>query len=183
MNADGSYSYVANTKPGALPAKTVAQDEFTYTVSDGNGGFQTETLVITVYDKGQTYHRGTDGANDLSGGNGSDVLDGGNGNDMLTGGNGADVLLGGRGNDVLTGNSGPDTFVFNDNFGQDVITDFVRGQDTIQFDSDVFGSYSAMVAAATQSGSDVVIDAGGGNVITLNGVLLSSLQSSDFIFV
>jgi VCBS repeat-containing protein len=183
MNADGSYSYVANTKPGSLPAKAVAQDEFSYTVSDGNGGFQTQTLTITVYDKGQTYMRGTDGANSMSGGNGSDVLDGGNGNDTLVGGNGPDVLLGGRGNDVMTGNSGPDTFVFNDQFGQDVITDFTAGQDLIQFDQDVFASYGAMLAAATQAGSDVLINAGGGNVITLQGVQLSNLQANDFLFV
>jgi VCBS repeat-containing protein len=181
MASDGSYSYVANTSPGALPAKIVAQDHFAYTVSDGSGGFQTERLTVTVYDKGQTYMRGTDGNDRLAGGNGSDVLDGGNGSDVLIGGNGPDVLIGGRGNDILTGGSGPDTFVFNAKFGQDTITDFGAG-DLIQFDKDVFADFASVLASASQSGSDVIINAGNGNSIILQNILLSNLHSSDFLF-
>ena len=36
VNADGSYTYTANK--GGLPSKIVAQDTFTYTLADGNGG-------------------------------------------------------------------------------------------------------------------------------------------------
>jgi VCBS repeat-containing protein len=183
MNADGSYTYQANTKPGALPSKTVAQDHFTYIVSDGNGGSHTERLTITVHDKGQTYTRGTDGANSLTGGKGQDVLDGGNGNDVLNGGNGTDALLGGRGDDTLTGGAGADTFVFNADFGKDVITDFTRGLDRLQFDRDVFADYADMLDSAVQSGADVLIDAGGGNMITLKNVQMAALQAGDFVFV
>jgi VCBS repeat-containing protein len=183
MKADGSYAYVANTSPGALPAKTIAQDHFSYTVSDGKGGLQTERLTVTVYDKGETYKRGTDGADSFVGGNGKDVLDGGNGADSLSGGNGADVLLGGRGDDFLVGGAGADVFVFNADFGKDVVSDFTRGLDRLQFDKDVFADFATMLANADQSGGDVVIDAGDGNLITLKNLLLSNLQAADFVFV
>ena len=183
MKADGSYTYAATTKSGALPAKAVAQDHFTYSVSDGLGGVQTETLILTVFQKGQTYVRGSDGANSLTGGNAADVLDGGNGNDTLSGGNGADVLLGGRGNDFLTGGAGADTFVFNANFGRDVITDFTKGLDAIQFDKNVFADFASLLASAQQSGNDVIIQAGAENTITLKNFLLSNLNNADFLFI
>lgn len=184
LKADGSYGYVANTSPGALPAKIVAQDKFTYTVSDGNGGTQTETLIITVYNKGDTYARGTDGANTMTGGNKGDVLDGGNGNDVLSGGNGPDVLLGGRGDDRMTGGSGPDTFVFNASHGRDVITDFTVGLDRIQIDKDVFATFADLVAASSIEGGNLVIHTPGGGTITLwSHTSLASLHSSDFVFV
>jgi VCBS repeat-containing protein len=183
MKADGSYVYTANRSPGALAPKTVAQDFFTYKVGDGNGGTKTETLVITVFEKGQVYKRGTEGNDTQTGGIASDVLDGGNGNDTLSGGNGGDALIGGGGNDKLTGGAGADTFVFYGKFGQDVVTDFTDGLDAIQFTKNVFADFTAVKAAAYQSGTDVIIDAGGGNMITLKNLALSSLDASDFLFL
>jgi VCBS repeat-containing protein len=183
MKADGSYVYTANRASGSLPAQTVAQDFFTYTLSDGKGGLQTETLAITVFEKGQTYKRGTDGNDKLTGGNGSDVLDGGNGNDTLFGGNGADVLIGGGGDDFLTGGAGPDTFIFYGKSGADVITDFTDGLDKIQFANNVFADFAEVWAAAEQSGNYVIIDLGGGNKITLKNLALGSLDASDFLFL
>ncbi|SVE31041.1 uncharacterized protein METZ01_LOCUS483895, partial [marine metagenome] len=49
MNANGSYSYVANQSAAdVLDAGDVVTDSFNYTVSDGNGGTDTATLIITV---------------------------------------------------------------------------------------------------------------------------------------
>jgi VCBS repeat-containing protein len=183
MKGDGSYSYVATTKPGSLPSKTIAQDHFTYTVSDGNGGLKTETLTVTVYEKGQTYIRGTDAGNALTGGKGSDVLDGGNGNDTLSGGNGADVLLGGLGDDLMTGGLGADTFVFNAAFGKDTISDFQAGLDRLQFDKGLFTDLADLLESASQIGNDVLIDAGGGNLLVLQKVQLTQLVASDFLFI
>jgi probable HAF family extracellular repeat protein/VCBS repeat-containing protein len=45
LNADGSYSYVANHN---VPSNIIAQDDFTYTASDGAGGSATSSLTITV---------------------------------------------------------------------------------------------------------------------------------------
>ena len=53
------------------------------------------------------------------------------GNDTLTGAGGNDILIGGSGNDILTGKGGQDTFIFGNNSGHDVITDFTKGEDTI----------------------------------------------------
>ena len=50
LNADGSYSYVADNSSAINSALTGShlQDAFTYTVSDGNGGTATGTLTITL---------------------------------------------------------------------------------------------------------------------------------------
>ena len=50
LNADGSYSYVANNLSAlnGAPAGSHPQDTFTYTVSDGNGGTATAELTVTI---------------------------------------------------------------------------------------------------------------------------------------
>ncbi len=86
-----------------------------------------------------------DGDNVLFGGAGNDTLIGGVGNDVLRGGKGDDVLKGSFGDDTLVGGAGADTFIFDIDIsvgqsaeyifrllsGNDVITDFVSGVDTI----------------------------------------------------
>jgi VCBS repeat-containing protein len=183
MKADGSYVYTANRSPGSLPAQTVAQDFFTYTVRDSKGGLTTETLTITVLEKGQTYHRGKDAGDALTGGTGSDVLDGGNGNDILIGNSGADFLIGAGGNDFLSGGAGADTFVFSGRFGADTITDFQDGLDKIQVTKSAFASFAEVALAAKQVGNDVVIDAGNGNLITIKNMLYGNLDASDLLFL
>ena len=81
------------------------------------------------------------GGNDfLFGGAGNDILRGGTGNDVLSGGSGQDTFIGGSGRDVMTGGSSGDTFVFGSivespaGAARDVITDFLRGSDTIDID-------------------------------------------------
>jgi uncharacterized delta-60 repeat protein len=68
------------------------------------------------------------------------------GNDTLLGGAGDDYLSGGAGRDRLIGGSGSDQFVFdaalNRTGNVDIITDFVRGQDKIVLDRDVFSRFS-----------------------------------------
>ncbi|MXN67508.1 tandem-95 repeat protein [Stappia sp. GBMRC 2046] len=49
LNADGSYSYVADQAAAqALAVDETAEDIFSYEVSDGNGGTDTATLTVTV---------------------------------------------------------------------------------------------------------------------------------------
>ena len=87
---------------------------------------------------------GGDGNDFLFGFNGNDTLDGGSGDDYLSGGEGVDILFGGEGNDTLVGGPGADlleggegndVFKFNaSDFApdtQDVIDDFVQGEDSI----------------------------------------------------
>ena len=60
----------------------------------------------------------------LLGENGNDLLVGDLGNDHLFGGADTDTLIGGAGRDMLEGGAGSDIFLFRDDFGHDVITDF-----------------------------------------------------------
>ena len=49
IGADGTYDYVADQSAAdALDPGDIVTDSFTYTVSDGNGGTDTETLIVTV---------------------------------------------------------------------------------------------------------------------------------------
>ncbi|MFC0588589.1 M10 family metallopeptidase C-terminal domain-containing protein [Novosphingobium aquiterrae] len=99
----------------------------------------------------------------------------------LLGGDGNDVLNGKGGNDVLFGQAGSDTFVFDAGNGQDVIGDFQHGSDRIQ----LIGSLTTFAQVQNsfhQNGSDGAIDLGGGNFIVLQGVQLSTLTASDFLF-
>lgn len=140
-------------------------------------------------------HNGGDGDDVLVGGmgrdymsaaGGDDVVRGGRGADHLSGGDGDDVLRGGRGDDQLTGDKGADRFVFNDGFGDDVVTDFQAGRAGEVIDlSGVEGivDFDDLLAGhASQVGDDVVIDDLAGNTITLTGVNLAALDAGDFIF-
>jgi len=48
LAADGAYTYTLNAFAQSLAAGATGQDQFTYTVSDGQGGFATSTLTLTV---------------------------------------------------------------------------------------------------------------------------------------
>jgi Ca2+-binding RTX toxin-like protein len=136
---------------------------------------------------------GNGGQDILVGGAGIDIMDGGNGNDTLDGNGGADTLLGGAGNDILRGGNGADiltggadadTFVFDlETFGKDVVTDFTAGTDKLQFATSVFADYDTVMANSVQVGSDVVITLDAADTITLRNITVSSLHSSDMIFV
>jgi len=92
--------------------------------------------IVAGSDLGETMN-GNGGDDILFGNGGNDTVLGGADNDVLDGGKGNDILDGGSGNDILTGGPGHDTFVFApvepDGLpgGNDVITDFVHGQDKI----------------------------------------------------
>jgi hypothetical protein len=93
-----------------------------------------------------------------------------------------DVFHVGSGDNVLTGGNANDTFAFRAGFGRDVIRDFEHG-DHIAFASDVFADFHAVQEAMHEVGADTVISLGTGHSITLQHVLVSSLQSSDFLLV
>lgn len=126
------------------------------------------------------------GADELEGGNDADTLLGGDGDDTLNGGSGNDVLNGGRGDDTHTGGGGSDTFVFEGQFGVDVITDFnaISGAEDIDLSGvgTIVGMLDLINNHMSQVGNDVVIDAGAGNTITLLDVDIADLGLPDFIF-
>jgi len=151
---NGQVRYVADADSfDQLAAGKSVVDSFTYTASDGHGGFTAPiTVSITVGEAGDnrtlsgnllkansftdtgekdTTYTGGLLADTINGGGGSDHLIGGAGNDRIDGGTGRDTLEGGLGNDILTGGAGADDFVFNLLSGTDHITDFNPGQDRI----------------------------------------------------
>lgn len=122
----------------------------------------------------------------LKGRSGEDILSGGKGKDLLKGGAGNDKLNGGKGKDKLFGGDGEDSFVFTGNFGRDVVKDFEAGVDLLDL-SGLPGeatSLSEFAAAASETGGNVIYDAGGdgANVIILQDITLAELSVSDFIF-
>lgn len=137
---------------------------------------------------------GGDGGDALYGNLGADLVRGGGGVDQLFGGQDADTLSGGAGNDSLNGNKGADQlvggdgldyFIFGAGSGQDTIADFTYFTDYLMIQSNVNGSgitsFATLAARATQVGSDVVIDLGGGNTVTLSNYSTSNLISPDVL--
>ncbi|MBQ9601726.1 MAG: hypothetical protein IJR46_06925, partial [Neisseriaceae bacterium] len=83
-----------------------------------HGGNGNDTLIGG---EGNDLLNGNAGNDILNGEDGDDVFYGGVGNDKLYGGKGNDRLWGGAGNDYLQGGLGNDTYIFDSNFGQDII--------------------------------------------------------------
>ena len=80
-------------------------------------------------------------------------IKGGSGNDTLDGSKGADTLYGGKGNDV---------FLYSSGSGNDVITDYVAGQDKIKITG-------GKISKTSVSGSDVILTVGSGSIKIKNG--------------
>ena len=119
----------------------------------------------------------------LDGGDGDDRLTGNSGNDVLLGGAGNDVMVGGGGDDTYTGGAGADVFVFLNERGADVITDFQVGVDRISYANRSFGDREVVFTdlELIQSGDDTIVRDRGLEV-TLEGVSVSDLNSDDFVF-
>ncbi|AGS25817.1 beta strand repeat-containing protein [Rhizobium etli] len=104
---------------------------------------------------------------------------------VITGGSGANRLSGGGGDDILIGGAAADTFVYGANGGIDTIVGFVASgtaHDVLAVDSSVFADW-ALLAASTQSGSDVIITADADDKIILKNVTVASLQPTNVQFV
>ena len=99
-------------------------------------------------------------------------MQGGNGSDTLRGGAGNDTLDGGAGNDIISGGAGADTFKFSDGFGNDKITDFEDGVDTLE--------YSGSVTIGSSADGYKMYTAEDGSTLTLNGVLAPNPNHHSF---
>ena len=123
--------------------------------------------------------------NSMRGNAGDDTLSAWAGNDTLSGGLGADVLIGG---------AGFDRFVFDSNFGSDLIDDFTRGQDRIQLRSGLEVFSFGGPAGLDTNGDAVLNDSDDGVELLGSDMLLalgdnqirivgqSQLDSSNFVF-
>jgi len=94
--------------------------------------------------KGDDRIYGLDGDDEIIGGAGNDTIHAGSGDDVVVGGGGDDNITGRLGADLLTGGKGDDTFVYLnpvdgefdsglDKGTRDVITDFGKGNDLLDF--------------------------------------------------
>ncbi|WP_172328029.1 calcium-binding protein [Mangrovicoccus sp. HB161399] len=127
---------------------------------------------------------GEGGGDKLNGGGGNDLLDGGTGDDTLSGNGGNDTLLGGTGDDQLTGNGGADVFVFEEGFGDDVITDFDLSRDKLDLSAlDGINSLAEFKASAFNIAGDVfVMGEDGLSSIQIIGLSENDFTASNFIF-
>ncbi len=130
-------------------------------------------------------------------------LIGGLGNDSLTGGGGADQITGGEGRDTMTGAAGVDRFIFGSALDSpaaagDTITDFATGSDLLVFSGLEQGMFSFLgsgtltgMGASEASFNDATkllsVDVDGDGTadiaMTLTGVSLASLSSTDFLWL
>ena len=162
----------------------LGNDTYTFDAADlytelVNGGIDTMlSNVTTVLDFANIENLTLGGNNNVNGtGNILDnVLTGNGSNNALRGDAGADTLIGGNGVDTLTGGSGNDVFRFaagqsgTGNNNRDLITDFVRGQDKIDFSS--YTTPLTLLAAGTTQftalNQVMVTSANGQTLVSIN---------------
>ncbi|MFN7499334.1 MAG: beta strand repeat-containing protein [Dolichospermum sp.] len=167
LKADGSLTLTIDGVGGTdrdlvLAAPTLTEDSVftlianTFTAKlTATGGAGNDTLT------------GGTGSNTLTGGAGDDSLTGGVDKDSLTGGAGKDTLRGGAGADSLTGGTGNDIFAYDAlidsnadtligaNLTFDTITDFTKGQDTINVAGLGLGFASVVSAQAAVNATGI----------------------------
>ena len=155
---------------------------------DGNDVIATGTGADSV-DGGAGNDRITGGIDAVG-----DSLAGGAGNDIISAGAGVDTINGGAGNDTLNATTAlsRDTFLYGNNYDQDVIKDFNVNQDKIGFQVNLNGtgikSFSSLAAFMdSNENGDTVFDFGTGvntieDTLTLIGVAPESLTASNFVF-
>ena len=111
--------------------------------------------------------------------NHNDVIVGGAGFTLLHGRDGDDSLSATDANETLTGGVGNDSFIFGVNWGSDIVTDFTKGEDTLDLSATGLQFEGLTIM---QAGADTVIDGGNGNQITLQNFTATNLNETDFTF-
>ncbi len=145
------------------------------TWADRNAGFINQKIIANF--------SGSVEAKNITGGDGADSFVGSDFDDTFDGGAGADRFDGGLGDDTLIGGAGDDLFVINDGDGNDTIEGFVAGADTddvIELVGFGFASGADVIANASASGNDTVIQLDADDTVTLLGVLPGQLDEDDF---
>jgi hypothetical protein len=113
---------------------------------------------------------GDDGNDVLRDNGGDNVLDGGSGNDNLLAKSGSDLLIGGAGNDFISTGTGADIIAFNRGDGQDKVAATEGSADNVL---SLGGGIRIEDLSFKKSGSNLILQLGGDDQITLNGWYLS----------
>lgn len=93
-------------------------------------------------------------------------------NDLLWGSSGDDFLVGNKGDDTLTGGDGADTFVFVFDGGNDQVTDFQAGIDTLALEAGLG------VSGGVEEAGNTVVTFSDGGTVTLIGVAKADLAAA-----
>ncbi len=148
-----------------------------------SGGDGNDSITGTA---GIDYLYGDAGNDTLYAGDGTDYLLGGDGNDILFGEQGNDTLISGSGNDTLYGALGNDLIVYDYYQNNDVVMDFVHGQDKIDLRNIKIAEWTTFQFLLGNDGQDnATITTQYGSiysVLKIQGINPNQLQVSDFIF-
>jgi Ca2+-binding RTX toxin-like protein len=123
------------------------------------------------------------------GGAGNDTITGNDANNSIFGGGGNDLLDGGLGRDTLNGGVGADIFVFADTGSSDKIISFQDNVDTIRLDDALWSSAGlltvdqVLATFCAVSGGNLVMNFGGGDVLTIAGITNVAVLSNDIEIV
>lgn len=98
---------------------------------------------------------------------------------IIKGGAGHQTLDGGSGNDVLIGGSGSDTFIISRGNGSDLIVDF-DAADTVRLNGYGLTSFEAIQARTVQTGPDLRLDLGSGEVLVFKDTTIDELEPGQF---
>ncbi len=108
------------------------------------------------------------------------IADGGN-NYTLVGGKGNDVLIGNGSGAEFDSGTGSTTFVVSAGDGNDVISNFRPGIDTVRlYDFTNLAGFATVKSEMAQVGSDVVLTLGTNQTITFRNETVASLTANDF---
>ena len=121
------------------------------------------------------------GGNDtINAGRGQNTIQAGSGDDQITTGSGDDYIDGEGGDDIISTGSGNDQVVFQNNYGNDTITDFDDGNDNIVIYADNISTFSDVSSRLTQSGADALLTLDDGSTLTFSNTDMNDLSSSNF---
>ena len=109
------------------------------------------------------------GDDGVDSGNGADFVDAGSGNDHIATGSGADFVAGGQGDDTVDTGLDADVVAFNKGDGADTLAMGVDQRDTISLG----GGLQGQDIRLRKLGTDLVLELGGSDRITLTGYYAS----------
>ena len=146
------------------------------TVVQGGGG----TDTVETWGSGYTLPGGI--ANLTLEGGGNAFATGNSGNNIITGNAGADTLTTGGGNDILVAGTGADTFIATVQANSTTwIEGFKTASDRVDLSAYGFSSFAAVQSAMTQSGSNVALNLGNGQLLMLQGQQVASISAGNVI--
>jgi serralysin len=174
--------------PSGLDTFVANAGDDTFLITNNSGTSQHETIVLPSVHGVETVQWYGDGSYTLQDGitnlfmmhSGTGI--GNSMADRLVASPYGNTLVAGTGNDLLVGGAGADTFVIKGGLAvQDTIAS-LGANDVVQL-TNSYADFATALSHMSQAGSDVVLDMGGGETLTLRGVALSSLTASEFSFL